>query len=196
MWFVAKYVHTRVSPLRYEVKWWNHFEGRLNRFRETILGGKNGYYFFFQVVLNSRKKNVIMLLLPKSLLEPAVRTATQEWTQEGENSVRCVWTIKHCRAGISPSKTHTFFQAVASWFWCGVVLSFPDWKHLAFHQPCVLRRRAVFADVNSPNSYLTHLVDPNGISWGLFWGCILFPTVWLFSPYPAFGGILGLKFGG
>lgn len=131
-----------------------------------------------------------MLLLPKSLLEPAVRTAAQEWAQEGESSLWCVCKIKHSRAGIAPSKTHTFLRAVASWFCCAVVLSFTDWKHLAFHQPCVLRRRAVFTEVNWPNSYLTHLVDLNVISWGNFWGWILFPTVQPFSPYLAFGGIL------
>lgn len=49
--------------------------------------------------------------------------------------------------------------------------------------------------LNSPNSYLTRLVDPNVISWGDFWGRVLFPTVQPLSPYPALGGILVLKFG-
>lgn len=113
-------------------------------------------------------------------LEVAVRTAIRRGLGKGLPCLVCV--KDQTRQGwTGPRKTHTFFQALASWFGCSVVLSFTDWKHLAFHQPCVLRRRAALAEVNSPNSYLTHLVDLNVINWGNFWGWILLPTVQLFS---------------
>lgn len=44
------------------------------------------------------------------------------------------------------------------------------------------------------NSYLTHLVGPDMISWGNFWGWILFPAVRLFYPSLAFGRIWILTF--
>lgn len=55
--------------------------------------------------------------------------------QQEESAVWCVQKIKHARAGTPPSKTHAFFQAVASWVCHAMVLSFADWKHLAFYQP-------------------------------------------------------------
>lgn len=133
-------------------------------------------YICFQVLLSSRKKDEVMLLLPESLLSWLPR----QWHRRGLRKKRALFGV--CKRSNRPGllqERHSFFQDVASWFCCAVV-SFTDWKHLAFHQPCVLRRRAVLAEVNSPDSYLTHLVDPDMISWGHFWGWIVFPAVQLF----------------
>lgn len=99
----------------------------------------------------------------------------------GRAELWCVWQIKQARAADSSQRDTRFLSGCCQLVLLCTGVKLYRLKTSGFSSACVLRRRAVLAEVNSPNSYLTHLVDPNATNWGHLWGLILFPTVQLFT---------------
>lgn len=159
-------------------------------YRERAIGRK--LFFFFSSIFELCEKKVRWCHVLVELASPGSDTGVDF------SKRRALFGV--CKRsntpglGLLPARHTLSFRLLPAGFavpWCWALQIENIWLFTSRG----LRRRAVSAEVNSPNSYLTRLVDPDMISWGNFWGRILFPNVQLLYPSPAFGRSWVLKSG-